>query len=65
MKTKMPNLQFLLDNSGKEVFVVLTIKDYQDLLEDLHDLAVMAERKDEPGISLEKFEQGLKSAGFI
>lgn len=28
--------------------VILPIEDYEELLEDIHDLAVIAERKDEP-----------------
>ena len=40
-------------------------KEYEELLEDLHDLAVMAERRDEPRLSLEGFEKGLKADGII
>ena len=57
--------QYLLDESGKKSFVVLTVKEYEELLEDLHDLSVMAERRDEPRISLDEFEKGLKVDGII
>lgn len=59
------NPQFLVDESGNKSLVVLTVKEYEELLEDLHDLAVMAERRDEPRLSLEGFEKGLKADGII
>ena len=59
------NPQFLVDESGNKSLVVLTVKEYDELLEDLHDLAVMAERRDEPRVSLDKFEKGLRADGII
>ncbi len=53
-------LQFLVDAAGKRTAVVLPITDYEKLLEDLHDLAVMAERRDEPAIPDEQFKAELK-----
>ena len=41
-------LHFLVDEQGRKKSVVLPIKEYQELLDDLADLAIMAERKDEP-----------------
>ena len=40
--------QFLVDENGRKRSIVLPIKEYYELLQDLEDLAVMAERKDEP-----------------
>ena len=57
--------QYLFDDSGKKTFVVLPVNEYEDLLEDLYDLAIMAERKDEPRISIDEFEQGLKTDGLL
>ncbi len=37
-----------------------SIKKYNRLLEDLHDLAVVAERRDEKPISLEEMKRRLK-----
>ena len=42
-------VRFLVDEKGRKRSVVLPIADYQELLEDLADLAVIAERKEEPG----------------
>ena len=33
---------------------VLPVEEYEELLEDLHDLAVIAERRDEPTVSFEE-----------
>ncbi len=34
--------------------------EYQELLEDLHDFAVIAERRDEPSIGMDKLKKKLK-----
>ncbi|MDI6761136.1 MAG: hypothetical protein QMD05_09950 [Candidatus Brocadiaceae bacterium] len=57
--------QFLVDRKGKRTAVVLPIKDYERLLEDLHDLSVVAERRHEPTISLEELKLRLKADGLI
>jgi len=57
--------QYLVDTTGKKAFVVLTVKEYDQLLEDLHDLAVIAERRNEPTITLDVFEERLKSDGRL
>ena len=41
-------IRFLVDENGKKKSVVLPMKEYQKLVEDLADLAVIAERKSEP-----------------
>ena len=55
----------MLDKSGQKAFVVLPVDEYESLLEDLQDLTAIAERRDEPKISLEEFEQGLKADGLL
>ena len=39
--------KFIVNKNGKKTEVILDIDEYEELLEDLHDLAVVAERKDE------------------
>jgi hypothetical protein len=39
--------------------VLLPLREYEDLLEDLHDLAVIAERRDETPRSLAEVRQNL------
>ena len=57
--------QFIVDNSGKKIAVVLPLENYEELLEDLHDLAIIADRKDETTISFYELKKGLKKDGLI
>lgn len=41
-------LRFLVDENGRRLSVVLPIREYRELLDDLSDLALIAERRDEP-----------------
>lgn len=54
MEKTIPQAQFVVNAQGKKTGVLLSLKQYQKLLEDLHDLAVIAERRDEEPISLEE-----------
>jgi len=45
--------------------VILPVKEYEALLEDIHDLAVIAERKGEPSISFDELKKKLMTDGFI
>ncbi|MEW6676170.1 MAG: hypothetical protein AB1348_09270 [Nitrospirota bacterium] len=57
--------QFIVDEAGVKRGVILPMEDYEELLEDIHDLAVIAERKDELTISLEELKKKLKADGLI
>ena len=59
MKTLDPKAEYLVKN-GKPTAVILPIAEYEELLEDLHDLAVIARRKDEPLIPLAEVKRRLK-----
>jgi hypothetical protein len=41
------------------------IKQYEQLIEELYDLAVVAERKDEKTIGIEEMKRRLKKAGLL
>ena len=43
---------FVVDENGKRTAVVLPIEEYERLLEDLEDLALIAQRRNEPTESL-------------
>ncbi|MGZ5221860.1 MAG: hypothetical protein ACXWC7_17365 [Chitinophagaceae bacterium] len=45
--------QYITDANGQKLSVILPMADYLELLEDLEDLATIAERKDERTIPLE------------
>ena len=57
--------QYVVDPKGKKTGVLLSLKRYQQLMEDLHDLAVVAERRNEDPISMEAMKQRLKDNGLL
>ena len=58
-------LQYLTDEHGAKTEVVLPISRYGRLLEDLDDLAVIAERRNEATASHEQFISDLKRDGVL
>ena len=44
--------QYLVDEQNRKTAVLLPIATYEQLLEDLHDLAMVAERREEHPINL-------------
>lgn len=59
------SLQYLTNEHGERTAVVLPITDYEKLLEDLDDLATVAERREEPVIAHEQFLTELKRDGVL
>lgn len=57
-------LQFLTNKKGRKTAVVLPIEDYEKMIEDMDDLAVIAERRDEETIPHDQFKRGLKRNGL-
>jgi hypothetical protein len=57
--------QFLTDGAGHKVAVVVPLEEYEELLEDLRDLAVIAERRDEPRVSWEEMKRELREDGLL
>lgn len=59
------HLQYLTDESGDKKAVVLPIAEYEDLLEDLRDLAAVAERRDEETVSHREVVTELEREGLL
>ncbi len=59
------SLQYVTDERGERSAVLLPISEYEQLLEDLDDLAAIAERRDEPLTSHEDFRAELKRDGIL
>jgi hypothetical protein len=57
--------QFITDDRGQKVAVVIPIAAYEELLEDVADLARVAERRDEDRISLEEVRRQLIRDGLL
>ena len=62
---KALNQQFLVDPQGVRTAVVLPYKAYEQLMEDLHDLAVVAERRKESPISFGTIKLRLRKDGVL
>ena len=56
---------YIIDEKGKKTAAVLPIEKYEKLLEDLHDLSIIAERRYEPTISFNKIKEKLKKNGTL
>lgn len=57
--------QFIVDAGGKKKGVVWDLESYRQLMEDFHDLRVIAERKINPKFSSTQFLTRLKRHGRI
>lgn len=55
--------QFVVDEQGKPTGVFLPLAEYRQLMEDLHDLTVVAKRRKEKTISLDDLRRRLKKDG--
>ena len=54
------NLQYVTDESGEKKAVILPIEEFYELIEDLEDLVVIAERQDEETIPFNEVIDNLK-----
>ena len=59
MKAATAAVDYVVKN-GKRTAVILPIDEYEELLQDLDDLAVIARRKNEPTIPLAEVKRRLK-----
>jgi hypothetical protein len=57
--------EYLVDEHGTKKAVVIPIEEYEELLEDLYDIAVVLERKDETPITLAEFKKWLEDEGLL
>ena len=57
--------QFLTDDRCDKVAVVIPIAEYESLKEDIADLAAVAERRDDPRISLDDLKEQLVADGLL
>ena len=64
MKTLDPKAEYIVKN-GKPTAVIMPIAEYEEMLEDLHDLVVIAQRKNEPTIPLAEVKLRLKHDAAI
>ena len=64
MKAAAAEPEYVVKN-GKRTAVILPIEEYEELLQDLDDLAVIARRKKEPTVPLAEVKRRLKKNGAL
>ena len=65
LDVKQLELKYVTNKEGDKTAVILPIDDFQELMEDIEDLAAVAERREEPTISHEQLLAELKKDGLI
>lgn len=58
-------LQYVTDGTGVKTAVLLPIREYEALMEDLSDLATIAERRGEETVSHDGFVAELQKDGIL
>ena len=57
--------QYITNDNGEKMSVVLSMQEFENILEDFEDLAIVAKRKDEKLISHQDVLKELKQDGII
>lgn len=57
--------QYIIDENGTKKSVIISLEEYQELMEDLSDIAVVAERKDEEAVPLAQVVRELEENGTV
>lgn len=57
--------QYVTDESGEQTAVILPVGTFHELIEDIEDLAAIAERREEPTISQDELIAQLRRDGLL
>ena len=57
--------KYVTDSEGHQTAVILPIEEYKGLIEDIGDLAAIAERVDEPTVPHDQVVKELKADGYL
>ncbi|WP_456324617.1 hypothetical protein [Desulfonauticus submarinus] len=57
--------KYIIDEKGQKTSVIIPFSEFIELLEDIEDLAIVAERRDEPTISHEDLLKELKEENLV
>ncbi len=58
-------VEYIVGEMGEKKAVILPIEEYEKLMEDLRDLEIIAERKEELELSLEELKKRMKENGLL
>jgi PHD/YefM family antitoxin component YafN of YafNO toxin-antitoxin module len=62
---KQDKFQYVTNQAGEKTAVILPISEFEELMEDLQDLAAVAERRAEPTVSHDELLAELKRDGIV
>ena len=62
---KTGEVRYIVDEKGERSAVVLPIDQYEELLEDIHDLAIIAERREERTMPFKELKEKLRKDGIL
>lgn len=65
LKKLESEVQYVTNSDGEKTAVIVPIEEFRELLEDIEDLAAVAERRDEPTIPHDEVIARLKRDGLI
>jgi hypothetical protein len=65
LKKLEAEVQYVTNPDGEKTAVIVPIAEFEELLEDVEDLAAVAERRDEPAISHDELLAELKQEGLL
>jgi PHD/YefM family antitoxin component YafN of YafNO toxin-antitoxin module len=65
LDVKQLEIKYVTNQAGDKTAVILPIDEFEELMEDIEDLAAVAERREEPTISHEQLLAELKQDGLI
>jgi hypothetical protein len=58
-------LEYVTNGAGEKTAVIVPIDNFEELLEDIEDLAAVAERREEPTITHDQLLAELKQDGLL
>jgi hypothetical protein len=58
-------IRYVTNKAGDKTAVILSIEEFQELIEDIEDLAAVAERREEPTIPHQQLLAELKEDGLL
>jgi PHD/YefM family antitoxin component YafN of YafNO toxin-antitoxin module len=65
LNIKKLKIEYVTNRKGEKTAVIVPIENFEELMEDIEDLAAVAERREEPTISHDQLVAELKQDGLI
>jgi hypothetical protein len=59
------NVQYVTDEKGERTAIILSLEEYDNLLEDLHVIAAAYETKEQPTIPISEVVEELRAKGQL